>query len=158
MNSRTLRFLVGAAILAVFGIIAVGTTREAQVGKAPTPVDTAAAAPITTGAINDDVRIASAVLLTSRYARSPLAEWNIRVKAAGPDCKILVVNIGVIMDDSMIEAMHYGAGPYGIFEGGVKRYYLERSFRGVAYKDASGKTWPFGSLSESESKEPDPCH
>ena len=46
----------------------------------------------------------------------------------------------------MVEAMHYGAGAYGVVDGGVQRFCRDRSFRGVAYKDSSGRIWTYGNV------------
>jgi hypothetical protein len=144
-------------VVAAAAIFAVATTRNSSIAPPPHPPKAAPLA-ATSVAINEDVRIASAVLLKSEYDRSPLADWGIRVKAAGSDCRILLIHAGVIMDDTMIEAMHYGAGSYAVYEGGVQRFYLERSFRGVAYTDSSEKVWTFGTISEAEAAAAEPCH
>jgi hypothetical protein len=96
------------------------------------------------------VRVDAANLFTSRYAKSRLSEWKIRGQAAGPRCSVLVVQMSVIMEDSMIEAMHYGTGAYDVVDGGVQRFYRERNFRGVAYKDASDRIWTYGAVSDEE--------
>ena len=144
------------AVLALFSACtrrsesAAGTTSAAQ------PVSSAALPRIATARTE---RIAAAGALTRRYARSPLSEWKVDVRAAGPDCGILLVGIGVIMEDSMIEAMHYGIGAYDeVYEGGVQRFYREHSFHTVAYRDSSTRVWRFGSASGDQEPAPTPCH
>jgi hypothetical protein len=99
---------------------------------------------------NDHVVAASA--FTQRYTHSRQSAWNVRGNAAGPDCDVLLVDTSVIMDDSMIEAMHYGAGAYDAVDGGVQRFCRERAFRGVAYKDASGKIWAYGAVTAEQAR------
>lgn len=102
-------------------------------------------------------RIAAADELTRQYADSRLAKWNIRAHAAGPQCSALVVEIDLIMEDTLIESLHYGVGAYDMIEGGVQRFYRERAFRGVAYRDATANVWTYGILSPPEVKTLEPC-
>jgi len=102
------------------------------------------------------LRVTAALDFTKRYASSRFAGWKIRAEAAGNDCDVLFVQAGVIMEDSMVEALHYGAGAYGVVEGGVQRFSRDRSFRAVAYKDSSGRIWPYG-VTEAEARTLRPC-
>ncbi|HYC60322.1 MAG TPA: hypothetical protein VEK79_12235 [Thermoanaerobaculia bacterium] len=95
---------------------------------------------------------------TERYAQSRLARWNVHARAAGRDCAVLFVETSMILEDSMIEAMHYGAGAYDIHEGGVQQFLRERAFRGVAYKDRSGRLWTYGAVTPAEAEGLTPCH
>lgn len=104
-----------------------------------------------------DSRIAAADAFTSRYAKSRLSGWNIRARASGTDCDVLFVNTAIILEDSMIEAMHYGAGAYDVDTGGVQQFYRDRTFRGVAYKDGSGRIWTYGAVSVAEAEGMRPC-
>lgn len=104
-----------------------------------------------------DVRVASADQFTQRYAQSRLSGWNVRASAAGTDCAVLFVRANIILEDSMIEAMHYGAGAYDIYDGGVQHFYRQRAFRGVAYKDSSGRVWTYGAVDETEAEALTPC-
>jgi hypothetical protein len=97
-----------------------------------------------------DARVVAANLFTQRYAHSRFAGWKVHASARGSDCGVLLVETGVIMEDSMVEAMHYGAGAYGVVDGGVQRFYRDRSFHAVAYKDSSGHVWAYGDISASE--------
>jgi hypothetical protein len=90
--------------------------------------------------------VAAANLFTDRYAHSRFAAWKVRASARGRDCDVLLVETDMVMEDSMVEAMHYGAGAYGVVDGGVQRFYRDRSFRGVAYKDSSGRIWAYGNV------------
>lgn len=88
----------------------------------------------------------AATALTRRYAASRFAAWNLHANAAGSDCSVLLVETAVILEDSMVEAIHYGTGSYAVYDGGIQRYYRERSFRGVAYRDRSGHVWTYGAV------------
>jgi hypothetical protein len=90
--------------------------------------------------------VAAANIFTGRYAHSRFAGWKVRASARGRDCDVLLVETDMVMEDSMVEAMHYGAGAYGVVDGGVQRFYRDRSFRGVAYKDSSGRIWAYGDV------------
>ena len=92
-----------------------------------------------------DVRVAAARVFTQQYAHSRLAGWNVHATAAGRDCDILLVDTSVIMEDSMVEALHYGGGSYSVAgNGGVEHFCRERAFRGVAYKDPTARVWTYG--------------
>lgn len=105
----------------------------------------------------EQVRMTAAALFTERYERSRFAEWNVRGRATGPQCIVLFVDVDVIMEESMVEAMHYGTGPYAIAEGSVQHFYRDRSFRGVAYRDASKRIWTYGAVSVQEAAALAPC-
>ena len=95
-------------------------------------------------------RIAAAAEFTGRYAASRLESWKVRASAAGADCRVLAVHTSLIMDDSMVEALHYGAGAYDVYDGGVERFYPRQSFRGVVYEDATRHTWTYGEVTAAE--------
>ena len=99
-----------------------------------------------------DGRIAAAHAFTRRYAQSRFSGWNIRAEAAGSDCDVLLVNTSIVLEESMIEAMQYGAGTYDIYEGGVQHFYREQTFRGVAYKDGSERVWTYGAVTVAETE------
>ena len=99
-----------------------------------------------------DGRVTAASMLARRYSQSALSSWNVRGSAAGGDCDVLLVETSVVMNDRMVEALHYGSGAYGIVDGGVQRFYRDRAFRGVAYRDAAGHVWKYGDVSRSESE------
>jgi hypothetical protein len=105
-----------------------------------------------------DPHIAAAKTWTDRYSRSPLGQWDVRAHAAGSDCRVLLVELSTFMRDAAIEAMHYGTGPYAIQRGGVQRFCRERSFRGVAYKDAAGRIWIYGTVNAAERASLERCH
>jgi hypothetical protein len=63
----------------------------------------------------------------------------------------------MIMDESMIEAMHYGAGAYDVYSGGVQQFCRERTFRAVVYRDPSLRTWTYGAVNETEAETLQPC-
>lgn len=101
-------------------------------------------------------RIAAALLLTRQCAVSRLAKWNIHGVAAGPDCSVLLVETSMVLDDSLVEAIHYGTGPYAVVDGGVRQF-SARSFRGVAYRDRIGRVRTYGNLTQTEAEELQPC-
>ncbi len=100
--------------------------------------------------------IAAAHDFNDRFAHSRLAAWKVRAVAAGSDCDVLSVDVSIILDESMVEAMHYGAGAYEVYGGGVDRFVRDRSFRGVTYRDASGRQWAYG-LTPNEAESLQPC-
>lgn len=102
-------------------------------------------------------RASAASLFTSHYAQSRMSEWDLQARAAGNDCTVLFVETPMIMDDSIVEALHYGAGAYDVYDGGVQRFYRERSFRAVTYKDGSGKLWTYGAVTEAEAETLEAC-
>ena len=104
-----------------------------------------------------DERIAAAALFTERCAASRLEKWNIRGAAAGADCDVLLVDTTTVLQDSLVEAMHYGSGAYAVVDGGVRRFSRERAFRAVAYRDGTGRVWRYGDLSQAEAEELRPC-
>jgi hypothetical protein len=104
-----------------------------------------------------NARVAAAQLFTQRFAHSRFADWKIRANAAGNDCDVLLVQTPVVMEDAMVEALHYGAGAYGVVEGGVQRFARDRSFRGVAYKDSSGRFWTYGDVTAARAETLKPC-
>ena len=97
-----------------------------------------------------DLRIAAARVFTQRYASSRLAAWKVRAAAAGRDCDVLLVDTSIIMEDSMVEALHYGGGAYDVGGGGVETFCRARAFRGVAYKDSTERIWTYGDVTPDE--------
>ena len=102
--------------------------------------------------------VKAAEVFTDRYAHSRLSAWKVRAAAAGPRCDILTVEVATILDDSMVEAMHYGTGAYDVYQGGVQRFYLQRGFKGVAYKDESRRIWTYGEVTVPRAETLAPCH
>jgi hypothetical protein len=95
--------------------------------------------------------------LTQRYAQSPMAGWGVRASAAGTDCKVLFIETKIILETSMVDAIHYGVAAYDFLPGGVKQFGRLNAFRGVAYKDATGYRWRYGNVSVSEAQVLKPC-
>jgi len=89
-------------------------------------------------------RVASARVLTREYSHSTFARWKLRARAAGRDCDVLVISTSNVLDDAIVEGLHYGGGPYGVIEGGVRQFCRKQAFRGVAYKDRSQRIWTYG--------------
>ena len=95
--------------------------------------------------------------VTSHCAASRLAGWHVRASAAGNDCGVLLIETPKILEDAIIEAIHYGTGVYDLYDGGVNQFSRARAFRGVVYKDGSGQLWFFGNVSRSEAETLRPC-
>lgn len=95
-------------------------------------------------------RVAEASAFTHRYAQSRLARWDVRARAAGADCSVLLVETAIVLEDSMVEALHYGGGSYDVYRGGVQQFWHDRAFRGVAYRDSTGHLWTFGDVGNAE--------
>jgi hypothetical protein len=102
-------------------------------------------------------RVAAAGGLTQRYARSALARWEVRGRAAGADCRVLLVVTAIVMDDSMVEALHYGAGAYDVYPGGLQQFSRDRAFRGVVYRDRSDRVWLYDDVTPAEAAALVPC-
>jgi hypothetical protein len=64
----------------------------------------------------------------------------------------------MVLEDSLVEAMHYGAGAYGVFNGGVHSFYRDRAFRGVAYRDTTQRVWTFGAVTTAEGAQLRACY
>ena len=105
----------------------------------------------------DDIRVTSAATFTARYAKSRFADWKVRANAAGGDCDVLLIRTAILIDDRMVEALHYGGGPYDVYDGGVQHFYRERKFRGVAYRDPSGAVWTYGAVTKEDAETLKPC-
>lgn len=109
------------------------------------------------GTKNDGGRITAASTFTERFQKSRFSGWHVQANAAGNDCGVLLVETTMIMDESMIEAMHYGAGAYDVYRGGVQQFSRERAFRGVVYRDSSRRTWTYGATTPVEAETLRPC-
>jgi hypothetical protein len=109
--------------------------------------------------VDHSARIAAATFVTDLYSRSRLATWNVRASAAGADCAVLLINVSIIMEDSMVEAMHYGAGDYEVYTGGLRNFSRQHRFRAVVYEDSSRHRWPYpATLPINEPESLAPCH
>ena len=104
-----------------------------------------------------DLRVAAASSLTARCAHvRRLAPWNIHAEAAGRDCRVLLIQTSIEMEDSMVESLHYGAAAYVVSEGGVRQYSRQSAFRGVVYRDTKGGIWTYD-VDSDEAKGLTPC-
>ncbi|MFL6246472.1 MAG: hypothetical protein ACJ74H_10645 [Thermoanaerobaculia bacterium] len=97
-----------------------------------------------------DRHIAAANVLTRQYTQSRFSSWKVQAQAAGADCDVLFVRTSNVLDDSTVEAIHYGATAYDVIPGGVQRFYRDHAFRGVAYQDVSERVWTYGMLTLAE--------
>lgn len=102
-------------------------------------------------------QVSAANALTKVYTNSALAQWKVRGTAAGKDCGVLFVATSIIMEDALVDALHYGAGAYDIYPGGVNTFSREAKFRGVAYRDATQKVWTYGAVTPEEAAQLTPC-
>ena len=89
--------------------------------------------------------IEAAAKLTRDYAHAGL-----NAHAAGTDCLILLVRSSTPLDDLAIETMHYGTGVPTPYDGGLQQFAKDHMFRAVAYKDANGRQWTYGSVTREE--------
>ena len=105
----------------------------------------------------DHVHIADASSFTERYAKSRFTDWNIRANAAGTNCEVLLIETSILIDETMVEAVHYDGNDYDVYEGGVQSFYKERGFQGVVYKDPSGQIWTYGNVTMREAEQLEPC-
>ncbi len=95
-------------------------------------------------ATRGDEHVSAANLFTDLYAHSRLADWHVRATAAGSDCRVLFIEVPLVLDDTMVEGLQYGGGRYAVYDGGVDRFSRDRDFRSVRYRDASGRQWAYG--------------
>ena len=100
----------------------------------------------------------AATELARSYAESRMSGWKLQASAAGSDCSVLFIEAKIILEDAMVEALHYGAGPYDIIDGGVRSFYRQKRFRGVVYKDSTQRTWSYGAVTRGEALAMTPCH
>jgi hypothetical protein len=149
MNDIVFRLCSRLARCAMFAVLA--TTGSCSGDTAPMIATRRAVTP------GESARVTAAARFTREYAHSQFAKWKVAAVAAGEHCNVLVIGTAITMEGSMVEAMHRGASEYGIGGEGVQRFYLEKAFRGVAYRDASGRIWTYGAVKESEVGELTPC-
>lgn len=102
--------------------------------------------------------VQAARTFTTDCAASRWAGWNVRGSAAGNDCGILLIETPMILEDAIVESMHYGTGAYDLYKGGINQFSRNRAFRGVAYRDGSGQVWRYGNVSQTEVESLKPCH
>jgi hypothetical protein len=147
-----------ARVARAAGLIALlaGCADDAPPPPPAPPVVARGRATVTTTS-GDGSRVGAARFFTDHYAHSRMAKWKLRAAASGPNCGVLFVQLGVIADDSMIDALHFGSGPYDVYDGGVDRFHREKTFRGVVYKDSTAHTWIYGVVSKDEVPSLLPC-
>ena len=104
-----------------------------------------------------DKRVAAAKQLTKRYELSRFSGWKLRARAAGTDCDVLLVQTATVLDDSLVEAVHFGGSDFPMVEGGVHQYYRDRAFRAVVYQDAAERVWTYGALTTIDGESLEPC-
>lgn len=109
--------------------------------------------------VTRESRIASANAFTEHYSRTRLSAWNVRGSAAGADCAVLFVEASMILEDSLVDALHSGTGHYAVYKGGgVHHFSRECHFRGVAYRDSTGYIWTYDAVTPEEARTIRPCH
>lgn len=101
--------------------------------------------------------VSAANLFTDLYAHSRLSEWNVRASAAGNDCRVLFIEVPLVLDDTMVEGLQYGGGKYAVYDGGADRFSRDRGFRTVRYRDASGRQWTYGEQLPQDTEGLAPC-
>ncbi len=100
----------------------------------------------------------AAMRFTRQYAHSRLSDWKIRATAAGDRCDVLLIETSIMLEDSMVDALHYGAGEYGVYTGGIQRFSTEHEFRSVVYKDSTAHVWIYGDISAAGAQKLKRCH
>jgi hypothetical protein len=98
----------------------------------------------------EENRMTAANWLTNRYSQSRLSSWNLHAGAIGNGCSVLLIQTSIDLDDTLVESLHYGAGSYDIYPGGVNGYCRARDFAGVAYRDRSARIWAYGAVAKEE--------
>lgn len=106
----------------------------------------------------DNDHVLAARMFTTSIASSRFSDWELNAIAAGRTCDVLLVQTSIIVDEKMVEALHYGGGEDDAYEGGVRHFCRDRGFRGVVYRDHSNQIWTYGDVSETEAKSIQPCH
>jgi hypothetical protein len=96
-------------------------------------------------------RVAAADLFTQAYERQELEAF-----VGGADCLALIIRANTRLDDSVVESMQYGTGPYVAF-GGVEVFAEKRRFRAVVYRDAADGLWTYGAVSRDEARSMPRC-
>ena len=147
----TYTFKRNGTILAILLVAALGVLTCEFNRRGATPAQSAAPAS------SNDPRVADARKFTELYSASRMKRWDIRAAAAGKDCNVLFIRTSLVLEDSLIEAVHFGAGDYDVYNGGVQQFYRDRHFRGVAYQDASNHVWTYGDVSIAEVDTMRPC-
>lgn len=121
----------------LFGLMVLLLVNAARCESRPTEAQPTAPRP---------AQIAAADEFTERYSNSRMEGWRIRANAVGRDCTVLLVRTAIILEESMVHAMHLGSGSYDVLPGGVDRFYRHEAFRGVVYTDPSQRIWTYGNV------------
>lgn len=93
------------------------------------------------------IAIAAAGAFTKQYAKQRLI-----AAAAGQDCLVLLIRANDPLDDTTVEAIHYGTGDYKAYDGGAQQFAEDRKFRAVAYRDTNGGLWTYGAITRAEAQ------
>ncbi|HEY0158223.1 MAG TPA: hypothetical protein VGF28_13145 [Thermoanaerobaculia bacterium] len=88
---------------------------------------------------------AAADLFTQTYEAR-----NLEASVGGTDCLVLIIDAGTPLDDTLVESMQYGTGPYE--ELCVEQLAEERRFRAVVYRDAAKHLWTYGAIDLEEAR------
>lgn len=92
-----------------------------------------------------DTHVAAADLFTRTYA-----ERKLEASVGGADCLVLIIDAEARLDDTLVESMQYGTGPYEKL--GVEELAEERRFRAVVYRDAAKRLWTYGATDLGEAR------
>lgn len=93
----------------------------------------------------DPARAAAAAKFTKRYSKSRFAEWHVVAQPAGGDCKTLLIETQVLLDDIRVEAVQFGLNSWEIYEGGALALARDAKFATIVYRDGGDNTWAFAS-------------
>ena len=90
-------------------------------------------------------RILAADRLEKILAASPLASWDVSVRAAGDDCAVLLLYMNrMVGEDAIVGSLLRGDNAYDFLTGGVSRYARLHEFRGIAIMDSDATAWVSG--------------
>jgi len=98
----------------------------------------------------DKATIAAADMLTRDYETKELD-----ARVAGTDCKVLLIEAEMRLDQTTVEKIHYGTDEYAA-NGGVEQFAHPR-FRAVVYRDPSGVVRTYGSITLDEAQSMPRC-
>ncbi|MDQ3283039.1 MAG: hypothetical protein M3Q69_16690 [Acidobacteriota bacterium] len=105
--------------------------------------------------------VESANTFTDHYGVSQLPAWQLHANAAsaatGDTCDVLLVETPMVLDTTVVDALHYGTNQPESIKGGIQKFYRRAVFRGVVYKDSTGRTWTYGNVTEDEAQQLVPC-
>jgi hypothetical protein len=102
---------------------------------------------------NATVPVSAADDLSRRYEKQQLQAY-----AAGKDCLILLIESKAELNDSAVEAIQYGTGPYTGYPGGTQQFAEDHGFSAVVFRDSRQQSWRYGSITRDQARSLTRCH